>query len=138
MCDFKCCLSRRTFVVNLSIAFSWLINLRLIRLFMLQRLRFSFRRSSWLTLSRRMFVAKREFEKFSFWENSWSNERENDSKTVFSFRQFHRDFRKYCAMSRKCQFDRLSTKINFVNRRFWAIDETRYRWKCLWCFDSLF
>jgi hypothetical protein len=61
-----------------------------------------------------------------------------DSKIIFSFRQFHRDSREYCAMSRKCQFDRLSTKINFINRRLWAIDETRHRWECLWCFDSLF
>ncbi len=61
-----------------------------------------------------------------------------DSKTILSSRQFHRDSREYCAMSRKCQFDRLSTKVNFVNRRLWAIDETRHRWKCLWCFDSLF
>jgi hypothetical protein len=66
LCDFKCCLFRRTFVVNLSIAFSWLINLKLIRFFMLRRIRFSFKRSSWLISSRRMFVAKREFEKFSF------------------------------------------------------------------------
>jgi hypothetical protein len=61
-----------------------------------------------------------------------------DSKTVFSFHQFHRDFREYCAMNRKCQFDRLSTKTNFINRRFWAIDETKHRWECLWCFDSFF
>ncbi len=61
-----------------------------------------------------------------------------DSKTVFSSRQLHRDSREYCAMNRKCQFNRLSTKINFINRRLWAIDETKHRWECLWCFDSLF
>ncbi len=61
-----------------------------------------------------------------------------NSKTVFSSRQFHWDFREYCAMSRKCQFDFLSTKANFINRRFWAIDETRHRWECLWCLDSFF
>ncbi len=61
-----------------------------------------------------------------------------NAKTVFSSRQLHRDFREYCAMNRKCQFDRLSTKINFINRRFWTIDETRHWWKCLWCFDSSF
>jgi hypothetical protein len=147
LCEFKCCLFRRTFVVDLSIAFSWLINLKLIQLFMLRRIRFSFKRSSWLTSSRRMFVAKREFEKFSFWKNSWSNERKSDSKkkeysrnskTIFSSRQLHRDLREYYAMNRKCQLDLLSTKVNFINRRFWAIDETRHRWKCLWCFDSFF
>ncbi len=40
-----------------------------------------------------------------------------NSKTIFSSRQLHRDSREYCAMSRKCQFDRLSTKANFINRR---------------------
>jgi hypothetical protein len=61
-----------------------------------------------------------------------------NAKTIFSSRQFHRDSREYCAMSRKCQFDRLSTKVNFINRRFRAIDEMRHRWECLWCFDSFF
>jgi flagellar biosynthesis GTPase FlhF len=61
-----------------------------------------------------------------------------NSKTTFSSHQLHRDSREHCAMNRKCQFDRLSTKINFINRRLWAIDETKHRWKCLWCFDSSF
>jgi hypothetical protein len=60
-----------------------------------------------------------------------------NSKTTLSSRQLHRDFREYCAMSRKYKFDRLSTKANFINRRLWAIDEARHRWKCLWCFDSI-
>jgi hypothetical protein len=41
-------------------------------------------------------------------------------------------------MNRKCQLNRLSTKVNFINWRLWAIDEMRHRWECLWCFDSSF
>jgi hypothetical protein len=92
LCDFKCCLSRRTFVVNLSIAFSWLINLRLIRFFMLRRIKFSFKRSSWLISSRRMFDARFEFEKFSFWKNSWNNEKKNDSRRRKIFSQCENSF----------------------------------------------
>ncbi len=93
------------------------------------------RRETWIRkiLFLKKFMKQRKKKRFEKKKEYFRN-----SKTIFSSRQLHRDFREYCAMNRKYQLNFLSTKINFINRRFWAIDETRHRWECLWCFDSFF